>query len=111
MKTQAHVILSLANVGQLNIDAEVKRPAGAASKIVGEVLIFLHGVVDDAEERQRLQAEIKRVEKEIGICEKKLSNQKFTGRAPAEVVQEQRDRLAKYQQQKEAIQRALTEIN
>ena len=111
LKTQAHVILRLANVGRLDIDAEVKRPAGAASKMVGEVLIFLHGVVDDAVEQQRLQAEIKRVEKEIGICEKKLSNQKFAARAPAEVVQEQRDRLLKYQQQKEAIQRALAEID
>jgi len=110
LKSQAHVILRLANVEKLAIDAGIRRPAGAASKMVGEVQIFLHGAVDDAEEKQRLQEEIKRVEKEIGICEKKLSNEKFTARAPAEVVQEQRDRLLKYQKQKEAIQKALAEI-
>jgi valyl-tRNA synthetase len=111
LKSQAHVIQRLANVEQLVIGAGIKRPAGAASKMVGEVQIFLHGAVDDAEEKKRLQEEIKRVDKEIGICEKKLSNQKFTARAPAEVVQEQRDRLLKYQKQKEAIERALSEIS
>jgi valyl-tRNA synthetase len=110
LKSQAHVIQRLANVGELHIDAGARRPAGAASKMVGEVQIFLHGAVDDAEEKQRLQEEIERVEKEIGICEKKLFNEKFTARAPAEVVQQQRDRLSKYQQQKEAIERALAEI-
>jgi valyl-tRNA synthetase len=110
LKTQAHVILRLANVGKLQIDADVRRPPGAASKMVGEILIFLHGVIDDAEEKERLRAEIKRVEKEIGICEKKLRNRQFTARAPAEVVQEQHDRLLKYQKQKETIERALTEI-
>jgi valyl-tRNA synthetase len=98
-------------VEKLVIDAGIKRPAGAASKMVGEVQIFLHKAVDDSDEKKRLQEEIKRVEKEIGICEKKLSNQKFTARAPAEVVQEQRDRMQRYQKQKEAIQRALAEID
>jgi valyl-tRNA synthetase len=111
LKNQAHVIQRLANVEKLAIDAGIKRPAGAASKMVGEVQIFLHGAMDDAEEKKRLQEEIKRVDKEIGICEKKLSNEKFTARAPAEVVQEQRDRMLKYQKQKEAIQRALAEID
>jgi valyl-tRNA synthetase len=111
LKTQGHVIRRLANVSSLTIDADVKRPAGAASKVVGDLQIFVHGLVDDAEEKKRLQKEIKRIQKEIDICENKLSNKKFISNAPDEVVQEQNDRLAKYSRQKEAIQGALDEIH
>lgn len=111
LKTQAYVIQHLANVSELTIDSELKRPSGSGSGIVGDLQIFLHNVVDDAEEKKRIQSEIKQIEKEIGICEKKLSNEKFLSRAPDDVVQQQRDRLAKYTKQKEAGLRALAELD
>ena len=110
LKAQAHVIRHLAGVGEMTIDSGLKRPAGSGSRIVGDLQIFLHDVVDDAVERKRIQAEIKQIEKEIGICEKKLSNEQFLTRAPDDVVQRQRDRLEKYTKQKEAGLRALAEL-
>ncbi len=110
LSTYAHVILRLANVTQLDVDSQLKRPPGAASKVVGKLQIFVHDLVDDEEEIQRLKKEIKKVEKEIELCNKKLGNQKFISKAPAEVVKEQEDRLLKYETQYMAITTALQEI-
>jgi valyl-tRNA synthetase len=111
LKTQAYVIQRLANVSELTIDSELKRPSGSGSRIVGDLQIFLHNVVDDTEEKKRIQSEIKQIENEIDICEKKLSNEKFMSRAPDIIVRQQRDRFAKYTKQREAGLRALDELN
>jgi len=71
-------------------------PTSSAMKIVGGVEVFLHGVVDAVNEKEKLTKEKKRVLKEIGICEKKLGNESFVDRAPKDVVEEQRSRLADY---------------
>ena len=79
---------------------DAERPKGAALSVAQgvEVLVTLKGVVDADKERERVQREIKKTEKEIATLEKKLSNEKFTERAPAEVVSEARadlERLTK----------------
>ncbi len=71
----------------------------AATALAGEtrLLIPLAGVIDKDAELQRLDKEIARLEKEVQRAEGKLSNEKFTARAPAEVVEQERQRLAEYQ--------------
>jgi valyl-tRNA synthetase len=110
LEKQAHVIQRLANVDEIRVDPSATRPKGAASLVVGDLQIFVHDLVDDDAERERLQKERKRVKKEIAICDKKLGNEKFVSRAPAEVVEKQRERKAKYVAQAEAIERALDEL-
>jgi len=50
--------------------------------------------IDVAAERERLGKEIARLEGEIAKAEGKLGNASFVDRAPAAVVQQERDRLA-----------------
>ena len=52
--------------------------------------------IDTDAERERLSKEIVRLEGEIGRANGKLSNQSFTGKAPAEVVAQERERVAKF---------------
>lgn len=111
LKRQAHVMETLANVESLLVDPEAKRPSGAVSLMVGDLQIFVHDLVDDDAERSRLQKELKKIVKEIQICEKKLGNEKFVSRAPAAVVEEQRERKVKYQAQKMAVERSLAELS
>ena len=59
-----------------------------------EVVVPLKGLVDIEAEKARIQKEIAKAEKEIASLEKKLGNQQFLANAPAEVVEEQRTRLA-----------------
>ncbi len=105
-----HVIKTLANVEHLNVDSGAKRPAGSASAMVRNIQVFVHDIIDDNAEKTRLQASLRDVEKEISLCRKKLDNKNFVSRAPAEVVEEQKDRMAGYEAQKAAIEKALMEL-
>jgi valyl-tRNA synthetase len=101
-----HVIERLALV-TMEVDPGAERRPGSAVKMVGELEIFVHGVIDDGEERGRLVAQLSKVEQEIAACEKKLGNRSFVERAPEDVVIEQRERLISYRANKEALERSL----
>jgi valyl-tRNA synthetase len=66
--------------------------------------IALGELVDVAKECGRLTAELKRVVGQIEGQRRKLANEQFTSRAPANVVQYERDRLASLEQQAAAIE-------
>ena len=91
---------------ELTIDPAAHRPQGAALGVVGgsELYVDLTGVVDVAAERQRLQKEIKRTSETIGATRTKLDRPDFIARAPAEIVDKERDKLA----EQEALHAKLT---
>jgi len=71
--------------------------ASGAVQVVVEgatVMLSLAGHVDVDKERARLSKEIDRVAGEAGKIERKLANADFVAKAPPEVVEDQRDRLA-----------------
>jgi valyl-tRNA synthetase len=59
-----------------------------------EVAVPLEGLIDFAKERERLGNEREKLEKEAAKLEAQLANQNFVARAPAEKVEELRQRLA-----------------
>ena len=71
-------------------------PKGSLQVVVDDAVIALPvaDVVDLSAEKARLQKAIAKAEGEIAKLDKKLSNQGFLAKAPEEVVQENRDRLA-----------------
>jgi valyl-tRNA synthetase len=80
---------------RLIIDPQASRPRASALGIVGqsEIYVELEGLVDLGAERQRLEKEIKRVADAIAFTRGKLSRPDFTERAPAEIVDKERDKL------------------
>ena len=62
-----------------------------AATALGELHLLMVGG-DKAAERERLGKEIAKLEKELEATERKLTNQSFVDRAPAEVVAEHRQR-------------------
>jgi valyl-tRNA synthetase len=70
----------------------------AATALVGELklLIPLEGLIDLGAEKQRLAKEITRIESEIRKCEGKLGNANFVANAPAEVVAQEKQRIADF---------------
>ncbi|HSE11911.1 MAG TPA: valine--tRNA ligase, partial [Rudaea sp.] len=80
------------------LDAGEVEPASAAA-IVGEmkILIPLAGLIDAGAEKARLAKEIKRIEGEIAKCKGKLSNANFVQNAPAEVVEQEKQRLKDFE--------------
>jgi len=80
----------------LTVDLRATRPRASALGVVGgtEVYVALEGVVDLAAERQRLEKEIKRAEEAIAFGRAKLSRPEFAERAPADVVEKEREKVA-----------------
>jgi len=90
--TQHDLVANLAQLATLAVEAPGDRPAAAATAIAGDAAIFvsLEGVIDFAKERQRLEKAIAKVKKELAGVERKLANQGFLAKAPAEVVAKNR---------------------
>ena len=86
------------------LDDAGQAPA-AATAVVGDLklLVPLEGLVDLDAERTRLDKELKRVATEIAKCEGKLGNATFVANAPPAVVDQERQRLADWTAQHQAL--------
>jgi valyl-tRNA synthetase len=85
---------------RVTITPDATRPPQSAHALAGDAEVYVHlaGVVDLAAERTRLLKEIDKTKKEIAFLEGKLSRADFVERAPAEVVERERTRLAEQRQ-------------
>jgi valyl-tRNA synthetase len=91
----APYIQSLGKLAEVQIvDALPESPA--AVSIVGTTKLMLKVEIDVKAERERLSKEITRVEGEIAKANGKLSNESFVARAPAEVVAQEKERVANF---------------
>ncbi len=102
LAAQRPIISRLARVAldKLQVTASLsEQPQNAATLVAGsaEVYLPLAGMVDLAEERARLSKELERVEADLERRTAKLANESFVSRAPAAVVQRERDGLAEAQ--------------
>ncbi|MEM7279244.1 MAG: class I tRNA ligase family protein, partial [Pseudomonadota bacterium] len=70
----------------------------------------LAGVIDIDAEKARLTKAFDKSSKEINGLEKKLGNQGFLAKAPEEVIEEQRDRLATGLAERDRLQAALDRL-
>ena len=61
------------------------------------IYIPFNELVDVVKEKERINAEIKKVNFEIERAKGMLSNEKFTSKAPANKINEERDKLKKYE--------------
>lgn len=85
----------LSNVKEVTVNAnyEAEKGTPAALTPFGELLMPLDGLVDIDAERERLSKEICKIEQEIKKCQNKLSSPNFVDKAPASVVDQERQRL------------------
>jgi valyl-tRNA synthetase len=98
LNEQRAQIVRLARVAdeQLSIVEQIDaRPEQAAALVVGDVEVFLPlaGLVDLSAERARLGKELEAADADIARREARLGNAGFVDKAPANVVQRERDGL------------------
>ncbi|MEO9899477.1 valine--tRNA ligase [Nisaea sp.] len=110
MERNRDVILRLARLE--NISATDDIPTGAVQGVIDEAMLVLPiaDVVDLAQERVRLEKDLGKLDGEIMKLDKKLSNESFISRAPAEVVEENRERLTDEKTKRDKLAAALERI-
>ncbi len=89
-----------------------QRPDKAVTLVMGEieVLLPLAGLVDLDAERKRLQTEAEEAKGEISRAEALLSNEQFRVRAPAQVVDKERAKLAAAQERLAKLEERLLQF-
>jgi valyl-tRNA synthetase len=108
----AAAIRVLGKVDNLTIGEGLERPEQSATQVTGDVEISLPlaGLVDVAEEEKRLQKEIAKVQKDVDLFTKKLSNEKFVANAPAHVLEKDRGKLKDAEEKMGVLQESLEKI-
>jgi valyl-tRNA synthetase len=105
-------IQRLANVSTLAVLDEPGDPTGCARLVAdgAQVLIPLAGVLDPEVERSRLSKRIAGIEQQAARSEGKLSSEGFVSKAPPEVVERERSRLAALKEEAAALFSQLEEL-
>jgi valyl-tRNA synthetase len=104
---------ALARVTEITVaPTAAPRLSGAATSVVGEteVLVPLKGIIDLGAERERLGRDQAKAMKTLAVAEKKLANEKFVSRAPADVVAAERAREEEARARLEKIEEALARL-
>ncbi len=98
--------------GLASIIFEDEPPQNAVQLVLDEsiVALQLEGVIDIDQELNRLRKEIDKWEAEIAKLDKKLANEQFISRAPAYVVEEQRERRAEAKALQDRLRAALIRL-
>ncbi len=93
-------------------DAQTVSADNAVQIITDSATIYLplSDIIDFEKERARLANEKKRLIGEIERIEKKLSNEGFTAKAPAAVVEGERQKMAKYREMLDGVEVAIAKL-
>jgi valyl-tRNA synthetase len=93
LQSFAPYLQALAKLSEVQVvDTLPESPAPVS--VVGNVKLMLKVEVDIGAERERLSKEITRLEGEIVRANTKLANESFVARAPAQVVAQEKERVA-----------------
>ena len=99
--TDPEYIFKLAQVSHLEIVPQLSGDTLAAQAVAGGLALEVPfaGLIDLEAESARLKKEMEKAQREIDTLNRKLSQASFVERAPKEVVEENRRRLAEYEGQ------------
>jgi len=113
LEQQRWILTKLQRMESLVIATNADKPGVSASAVVAGIEIFvpLEGLIDLGKEKDRILKEIQRLESFKASIEAKLSNEKFMGRAPEDVVQNERNKARDTEQNLEKLREQLSELN
>lgn len=100
------------NPEQLIIDSDVPTPEHAVTAVLtgAEVFIPLAGLIKIDEEIARLQKEYAKLTDEVTRVEKKLANSGFVAKAPATVIESERQKGRDYRDKRDAVAARIEEL-
>ena len=80
-------------------------PGSAITEVIdkGSIYIPLGDLIDIGKELIRLNSEIAKMDDEIGRVSSKLANEEFVSKAPAKVIENERDKLRKFSEMRDSL--------
>lgn len=102
----------LAKVSRITVLSGEEAPSASLMALCGdlEIRVPMAGVIDIEAELKRLDKEIERQQKEVTKLEGKLSNKAFTERAPADIVEAEKQKKAQAEMALTTLSRQRTQI-
>jgi valyl-tRNA synthetase len=102
---EQHTVERLAKIGVLVMDGDASGDIGAHQVLPdgSSVFVPLGDAIDVAQECARLGGELTRLDTQLTGVARKLANEQFLSRAPAEVVEREREKERSWQEQREAL--------
>jgi len=112
IKQYQDMIINLARLKSFSVEKAGKRPKSAATAIVDDATIFvsLEGIIDFTKEIKRLEKEINKLTNELTVVSKKLNNEDFVSKAPAQVVEKVKEKHRIFVEKQEKLQSHLDRI-
>ena len=109
---QIPTLSRLLNAEEITLDPKYNAPAGTPVAVTpfGELFLVI-AAADQARERERLDAQIAKIDQELRTVEAKLQSNAFVERAPATVVEEHRRRLSDLTSQLTKLKQAREVLN
>ena len=111
--TYSKYLQKLARVSAIEMLPASVKPKLASGAVVGgsEIFVPLEGLIDLDAERARIEKEIARLQQAIEATERKLANESFVARAPQDVVEKEREKLASFRTTVEKLQANLIHLS
>jgi valyl-tRNA synthetase len=104
LKQERSTIIRLAKLSELSVGESSERVGGHAVLSDGTaVFVPLGDTIDVGRECGRLGTEVDRLGKLVESQQRKLGNEQFVSRAPADVVDRERQKLATWKDQREVL--------
>ena len=95
----------LSKVTEINYLSDDDKAPVSATAVLGEIelLIPMADLIDKEAELARLSKEIAKLDKDISLASGKLTNPKFTDKAPVDIIAKEEEKLAQANQSKEKL--------
>ncbi|WP_102345382.1 valine--tRNA ligase [Bacillus sp. Marseille-P3661] len=112
LEKNRHYIQRFCNPSELTIATEINGDEKAMTAVVtgAELSLPLEGLINMEEEIARLQKELEKLNAEVDRVQKKLNNEKFTAKAPAQVVEEERKKEQDYLEKRATVETRIKEL-
>ena len=112
IESHRDLVTNLARLSSLTVEKAGQRPKSSATAVVNNASVFvdLEGIIDFAKEIQRLAKEINKLAIELAKVGKKLENEGFLSKAPADVIEKVRDKQGALLEKQQKLQMNLDRI-
>ena len=112
VKTYEPTLRTAVKIGTLNLSEGGEPPAGTVVSVIGgaQVCVHLKGQIDVAAERARIERDLAKTDKERGGIAGRLGNAAFVDKAPAAVVDKEREKLAELDERRTRLQQSLVRL-